>query len=375
MMAPALNTVRQQAFRLVPNQIADPGTLAEALRRGIITEEQFESNLARLGLDKENLEALRDGTDPLIPPELLFRLHRMGRISDETLDEMLASSPMSEAQQAVLKRTTEFFPTPQDLITWLGREVFEEETVAQVGLDEDLDKIEMSLFDRAGVSPEMVRNFWRAHWQHPSLNQFSAMMHRGFVSEDDFDTWAKLVELPPFWRENMKQITFSPYTRVDVRRMWDMGVLDDPQTIRAYMDLGYNNEKAVELLKFTKAERLLPDLRRMYGNAWISEEELRSRVAEIGLAEEPTQRLIQTIIKNDAPGRIAPERDLTKAETVKGVKLGVIDVETGVKLLSDLGYSRPEAIFILAVGKAVTLDESLTPIPYVAITETRPLGD
>jgi len=56
----------------------------------------------------------------------------------------------------------------------------------------------------------------------------------------------------PFWRDKVKAISYRPYTRVDVRRMHKIGILNDEQVLSAYLDLGYNTERATGYLEFTK---------------------------------------------------------------------------------------------------------------------------
>ena len=69
----------------------------------------------------------------------------------------------------------------------------------------------------------------------------------------------------PFWRDKIIAISTSPFTRVDIRRMNKVGILDEAAVNRAYRDIGYNEERAKNLTDFTlklnagtEAEELKP---------------------------------------------------------------------------------------------------------------------
>ena len=58
-------------------------------------------------------------------------------------------------------------------------------------------------------------------------------------------------DIIPGWRDALIAISYSPYTRVDIRRMYDVGVLDEQQVFEAYQDIGYDKVKARTLTDFT----------------------------------------------------------------------------------------------------------------------------
>ena len=365
--SPVIELSGQAANRLLPVKIPDGLVLGEALRRGVIDEAEYSDLMRAVGVSEDRQRILRGASKPSLPATVIIELRRRGRLSDEEFAANARLTGLTPEQLSILERAVEFYPSPQDIVTFLGREAFEQDSVDLIGLDDQFEKIDKTFAARAGVSEDILRLFWRSHWTHPSFTQIGEMLRRGLITEDVLDVWFNLVEIPPYWRDNMAQLTHDVFARVDIRRMWDMGVLDDAATVKAYIAAGFSEGDAAIQLLYTKAERLIPDLRGMYRNGWISEQELISRIRDIGIPQEASDRVIQTIIKNDSLARTAVERDLTKAEIVKGAKLGIISQETGEMMLQDMGYSPNEALYILAVGKAVTLPEGSVPIPYTAL--------
>ena len=82
------------------------------------------------------------------------------------------------------------------------------------------------------------------------------MLHRDDIGPKELDDLFKTVETPPYWREKLTQIAYSPFTRVDVRRMARAGELEPEEVFQAYKDIGYDDEKAQKLLDWTVAENV-----------------------------------------------------------------------------------------------------------------------
>jgi len=321
------------------------------------------------------LNVLGNRTFPLLPPDVgtLIRLRQRQEIDDGIYKRELEKSGIGADAADLIIKSAEFYPTPSDLVTWQAREVYEPDAVERYGLDDELHLVDQEPFARAGVTPEQVRNFWRAHWQHPSYQQVTEMLHRDIIADvEDRDTaapgtpawealrakemealdqWYRLVEVPPYWRRKLSETAYNPYTRVDIRRMYDLRVVDEEEVLRNYLDLGSDLEHAEKLTAFTLIDTEFPDLIARYGNGWINRQQLSDRLIQLGLPPERAEEFIQTRIDNLAkPQRIANERDLTKSEIIKGVKNKIIDNEQGVQALVDMGYDRFEAEYIMLIN-------------------------
>lgn len=109
--------------------------------------------------------------------------------------------------------------------------------------------------------------YWWSHWQLPSVTQGYEMLHRlypvspwgaspevtptnSFV-QADLNLLLKANDYPPFWRERMTTISYSPLTRVDVRRMHFLGIMDNAQVYHAFRAGGYDDRNAERLMRFT----------------------------------------------------------------------------------------------------------------------------
>ena len=328
----------------------------------------------------------------IAPEQVFVTLRRRRQITTEGFYEAMSQMGYDKGMADNIMSSDQFYPTPQDLVTWQAREVYEPDMIRKYGLDNEFEEIDQVPFRKAGINEEQTGNFWKAHWQHPPFNQLMEMLHRDVLDKPDgyktappgSDRWRKmrqrelaaayewyrLVEIPPFWRNRLTEIAYNPLTRVDARRMWDMGVLDDRELLRAYLDLGYSEENATRMVTWTKVYQDYPDLVAAYKQGHMDSQEVMRKLLDYGMSEERATFLFQTKFANLAkPYRIAKERDLTKSEITRGVKKGVIDPEMALYLLERMGYDRAEAVMVMEINTNWT-ESPETPLEFLKGVES-----
>lgn len=147
-----------------------------------------------------------------------------------------------------------YIPSVQDVISFAVREVYDDTFARRWNLDEGLTRIEANArpeAERAGIKWTDFQKYWRAHWQLPSPNQLYEMLHRGKISLEDVKRALEANDFMPGFIQPFIDISFNPLTRVDVRRMHKLGILSNEQVKKSYMDLGYDEQNADGLTKFT----------------------------------------------------------------------------------------------------------------------------
>jgi len=258
-----------------------------------------------------------------------------------------------------LKFFTLFYPSANDLVHWQAREVFEPDMVTKYGLRDELGSLQRDAFYKAGMNDEQIDNYWMAHWEHPELRTVIEMLRRTEFTEDDMREWFRLVEIPPYWRDKLIQISYEVPTRVDVRRWWDMRTIDEERLRGIYAQQGYHGKDLDDYVLWTKVYVAFPDLMARWKNGWITIDQVRSQLIGLGMPPSRVEEMIQQKIEPEAPARTTKEKDLTKTEIYKGVKKEVITWGEGLELLMDLGYDEEEADYILTINV-----ESLTGSPH-----------
>lgn len=285
-----------------------------------------------------------------LDPDSIIRLWLRDKTAWASAIDDLRELGYSEERIAALQELGNFLPGPQDLVTWSAREVFEPDMISKYGLDSEFGNLDLSLFGKVGVTEEIARNYWRAHWQHASWNQILEMLHRQLITETDVREWFRLVEIPPYWRQLLIDSSYNVPTRVDVRRFWDMGTIDETRLRQIYASQGYHGQDLDDYVLWTKVYVALPDLLAQWKNGWKTVDDVRNTLVSLGMSEARAIELLQTKIPAEDAPKTTAERDVTRTDILNGVKKARITRAQAIEMLQDLGYSLDEAIFILDVN-------------------------
>jgi len=224
--------------------------------------------------------------------------YREGK-TEEWLNHRLFEHGFTPERIDEIKTVLPTIPGIQDLIMFQAKEQFEPDLIAKFGLHAEAPTEIYEWTRKLGLSDEWTTKYWGAHWTHPSYSQVMEMLHRRFITPEDVWEWFKLVEIPPYWRELLQKISYSPYTRVDARRMHDIGVLSDEELVGVYMDIGYDREHAEKLVEWT----------------------------------------VKYNLDND--------KEITRSDILKGYEDGDLTVNETVTLLKQIGYREDHAYYLV----------------------------
>ncbi len=194
------------------------------------------------------------------------------------------------------------FPLPPvaDMITMAVREAFSPEVATRFGQYEDFPEPFEDFARQKGMSQDWSKRYWAAHWNLPSPQQGFAMLHRGVIDENDLHMLLRAQDVMPFWRDKLVQIAYRPLTRVDVRRMYKEGVLDETEVLSSYLDQGYAQENAERMTEFTIKQTLSSmakfsstDILRAFTNGVIRRGEAASLLGKIGVKSGDVNTIIE----------------------------------------------------------------------------------
>lgn len=150
------------------------------------------------------------------------------------------------------------YPTPPvgDMITMAVREAFTPDIAARFGQYDDYPADLTRFAAMNGISEDWTKRYWAAHWSLPSPQQGFAMFQRGIITREELNLLLRALDIMPFWREKLTQLAYNPLTRVDVRRMYGLGVLSEDEVEKAYRDAGYSDDNARNLRVFVVKDTL-----------------------------------------------------------------------------------------------------------------------
>jgi hypothetical protein len=234
-----------------------------------------------------------------------------GLISDAGAVDYLKGLGYGAGPVSILEALRHRIPSAADLTRMADKRVWSLQVPESYGQYSELPGQVVDYMRQIGYTEEWTRNYWRAHWDLPSAQQIFEMLHRGFITEEDITQYLGLTAYLPFFRDKLLNISYNPLTRVDIRRIYKLGVINEQEVNRAYRDLGYNAQNADRLTQFTI---------RYYGTAQ------KTRLDEI--------------------------KDLSAATIRQGYRRHVITREAALSFLEEQGEAADVADFLLSLDDA-----------------------
>lgn len=259
-LGPVVNMSNYLMDSIVRSARPNLDTMILMRRFEIISEEDYRTMAGELGWSKELVQAYEEATQFRFGPGDLLNLYRRREISDVEFIQELQDRGWQTKEINQFLKLTQLIPGVGELITMTVREAFNDEVASRFGYDEDFPSEVLPYTSAQGLSEEWVRRYWRMHWVLPSVGQGFEMLHRlrpGTTdvpfTDQDLEILLKALDIPNYWRSRLTQVSYNPLTRVDVRRMHDMGILDREDVKGSYLDIGYNEENAENMTQFTEA--------------------------------------------------------------------------------------------------------------------------
>jgi len=322
-----------------PNRELEVADLLALKVRGYIDEEKLKERLKAHGFAEDKVQELLDLERRLLTAEELVVAKWRKLFSEDEEEnnkrylEEMKKLGFTEEDAKKFEAIRKFYPSPADFIRFAVREVFNEEVVKQFGYDEEYPEAIEEYAKKAGMDPEVLRWYWRAHWDLPSPSAGYTMLHRlhpdvldvigekykklGLDPEDlktdinTVDTLLKIADIPSYWRKRLLAISYPPLDRVDLRRIYVLGLIGD--------------------------------------------EELEARLRELGYAPDDAKLMVQFYKQY----KMSQEKDLTTSYIKKALYYKKIDEEKAKELLQDLGYDETEADLIVYLWKMEEEEDEL----------------
>lgn len=252
-LAPIVSRAAQVAMSRLPVTPLGSAELAELVRRNDVQRDWATEHARRSGVSPELFDLKYLLTQRFLPPDQLLDLWR--RTGDDGVLGDLYRQGFATQDVERLRVLALSEATPPDVVRFMARDVTDPAAIAFGQLDADFaKKYDKALFDKAGVSQELAKLYWMAHWSLPSPTMGYSMLHRGIITQAELEELLKLADYAPGWVSKMMAISYNVPGRIDVRRMWETGIITQrPDLVRRYEDMGYSPADADTLASFTEA--------------------------------------------------------------------------------------------------------------------------
>ena len=341
---------------------------AQGVYRGVASLPDYYHNAALAGVSADRAKIALEANRALPTPGAIQEAYLRGEITEKEHDQVLSAYGYTDEQIKTFKALYWLIPPPTDLIRMAVREVFSPEIAEKFGQFEDYPQVFTNWAVKQGISENWAKAYWAAHWDLPSAEMGFDMLHRRIIDEDELKLLLRALDVMPYWRERLIQLSYNPITRVDLRRMYKMGVLNEDDIYNGYLDLGYSPENARRLTEFTKRYSAPEDqseqdefralARGVYSQAYrkrlLNVDEYRQMLLTMGYAPDDVDLLIRiddyTIAAGDKVFELQDYRKDLQKLVLTAYNRGILSPEDTVVILSDLGYTQAEASLELSLA-------------------------
>ncbi len=380
----------QQLNRVFPNEILDPASLIEAHAFGEIDDKRYREEMRIHGFNDGRARKLEVITKTKLSPLDLIQLKRRGLISEEDFISQQQKSRTDDKTISQIDLLSKFIPGVQDTISFAVREAYRDDIAAKFGYDDDFPTTErvatiegmdvsehenLEGSDRLiaqalqiGLEPDILRRFWRSHWQLPSITAGLEMFHRlrpEFNPDNpvDFDTIKELLkiqDIAPFWQDRILETSFNLPTRVDVRRMYVAGLLTQQEVFDLYQQRGYSPEWSEKLTQLADSDKLDSGrglsrsmIEKAYEESIIKREDTVSLLIEMRYDENEAEIIVNLIDRDLANNKLRDKLKLLKTRFIRGI----IDEGLYKSSLDDLNILGDRRDLIILASKNERLTE------------------
>lgn len=312
-------------------------------------EDLIRGDLERQGFGNKRIDRLFDIYRPLIDPEHVRQLVLRGEDPSGEIEAELKKAGYTPERIAALKKLWQVIPPIQELIRMAVREAFTPEIAEKFGQYQDFPPAVAEWAGKQGLSEEWAQRYWAAHWDLPSIMQGMEMLHRNVIDQPTMDLLLRALDVMPYWRDKLTAIAYNPLTRVDVRRMYGLNVLDRAGVKRSYLDLGYNEENAERMTEFTVRYESAQDkdltkaeILKAYRKKTLSADDTMELLQELGYSEDDADFIMQT----EDVSAAAAEKDLSETRIKQLYLTGIIPRLEATAALTGIGYDANEIEYL-----------------------------
>jgi len=232
-------------------QQLDSNEIVLAFIRNLITYQEAIDKLKQIGHKQEDSELILKEAFPKFNVDELFRLAHLGKIDGETLIKRVRELGFNEIDAILQGYLKQPRPGINDLIQFAVKEVYSPETYNKFGQYLEFPKDFAEQSKLLGLDEQFAKQYWAAHWDLPSPTMGYDMLHRGIINQEDLKALLKALDVMPFWRDKLIQLSYNIVARVDTRRLYAYGIWDKNKVYQNYLHEGYSPEDANSLTQFT----------------------------------------------------------------------------------------------------------------------------
>jgi len=299
-----------------------PELCAYYLNRNPTDTDKVELWLKQNGFDSDKHYTLLQYYKPKLSISEIITAYLRRVIDEEQFNYLLSEHGLSKRDIDYLKKIIWVYPSPTDFIRFAVRDVFVEDKEVKEALQAEFPESIVEYAEKAGMSKDVLMWYWMSHWELPSPTQVFEMLHRlhpdvlkvrgsaykemGLeldklqTTKETVEFYLKQADYDKRWRQRLLAISYNPLTRVDLRRIYELGLIGDDELLARLMEVGYTKKDAELMLEFYKTFRqeeartfAKTEIKYLLYYGIINETEAKVMLERLGYTEEDAKTMIE----------------------------------------------------------------------------------
>lgn len=227
----------------------DVASLVEMNRRKYIDSQTALSGIEALGYSNKDANNLLALSNQLLDIGTLITLSHRDLLDQSVIIKHAEQLGLSDSDWNSILKANQIRPGISDLINFAVKEVYSPETTSKFGQYEEFPAEFATQSKANGLDSVFAQQYWAAHWQLPGAQTGYEMLHRGIINEVDLKALLKALDVMPFWRDKLIQLSYKVLPRVDARRLHAFNIINDSELHSIYKQEGYSETDAERLVK------------------------------------------------------------------------------------------------------------------------------
>lgn len=263
-----------------------------------------------------------------------FRMYYRGVITESELDSILARMGFKDEYIRGFKEIKKLLPGISDMISFIVKEAHMPEK------QQEFPQQLAEWLKLQGMEEEWAKLYWGAHWQLPSVTQVYEMLWRGLVSREEVAAFLREADIEPRWREKLIKISYKLPGRIESRWALEWGIWDEQKMAEFLKAEGLDPDFIPDVVKIEKANVFREHINAVksvlvqkYREGFLNESELASGLRELGYPEEATSLIVRAAKEQRECDMLADAKSLY----ISAYKSGKIDEGTLMQLLASMG--------------------------------------
>jgi hypothetical protein len=341
------------------NRHLEPERAIAAWLGGSIDDGQLDTHFAIAGYCEQSVSNYKFAARSKWVPDQIIDLNNRGFINSSQADTLLRQLGYMEKQtRDGIIALGQQVPPYSDIVRMMVRDADDQSLVDRFGLDTDFTKkyqSQLQAWAKAqGVPDKVMQYLWRAHWSIPAPGQLFEIYHRlrdPNVQQAQDQTYQDVItaleqqDIAPFWIPKLLAISFRPLTRIDIRRAYQIGAIDDDTVKQSLRNIGYDDTNVGVMFGFMQKLRdqgaATDRLLKLWTGFRINSADLEARMRAKGYQDAAIKQAMldsEMSFTTSAPALAFVEGELSSQQLSLVLGQWGVSQDGVAKVVSTLGY-------------------------------------